>query len=493
MKKHRIFISHASEDWEIADALGEVIHKAFAGAIEYWFSSDRKPAGGIPPGKRWEANIHEHLRESMVVFSLITPRSKDRIWLYWEAGIASENCPGGVVPVTLGVAFRDLPQPLTAFQGVNGLDCDSLCSALLKIGNSASLDAPADYLRTISRKFVRKITPLIERADVGKKSVLEDRELVTREEFSKVVSRFERKLDSLVGRIDVPQVLNESEPVQATGSGLENAAREALSLVKAGARLDLGIVRALAASLFNAGDIEQAAELQSYIAASGNPTAYDFWNLGMLLQECNRIEEAEQAYRKTTEIDSTVVDAWVSLGIILDKQGRPEEAEQAYENALSVDPDNALAWYNMGLLLAHCGRADGAEKAYKNALKSNPEDSFAWNNLGKLLRESGRMKEAERAFRKATKHNPDNAPAWNNLGNVMRDTGRLEGAERAYRRAIKADPRYVLAWYNLATLLVQNDRLDEARDACKKAVEADPDDANSHELLAILLKEGRIR
>jgi protein O-GlcNAc transferase len=45
-----------------------------------------------------------------------------------------------------------------------------------------------------------------------------------------------------------------------------------------------------------------------------------------------------------------------NLGLLLAEQGRPEEAETAYREALRINPEHANAHYNLGNVLQGQGR-----------------------------------------------------------------------------------------------------------------------------------------
>ena len=71
----------------------------------------------------------------------------------------------------------------------------------------------------------------------------------------------------------------------------------------------------------------------------GSPSVYpnnalNYYNLGVLLHEQNRMEEAEEAFRKAIAASPTNADAYNKLGLLLRAQNRINEANEAYGNAL---------------------------------------------------------------------------------------------------------------------------------------------------------------
>ena len=119
-------------------------------------------------------------------------------------------------------------------------------------------------------------------------------------------------------------------------------------------------------------------------------------NLGTLLSDMGRIEEAKQRYEAALEIYKTLLSndldnvgyqSYVgttlnNLGTLLSDMGRIEEAKQRYEAALQIyntllsnDPDNVryksyvgMTLNNLGTLLLKMGKYDDALKSYERAL-----------------------------------------------------------------------------------------------------------------------------
>jgi len=152
--KPGIFISHTSADARLANEVGRLVRKVFAGAIIPWFSSDKSPWGGIAPGEDWFKKLHNQLRGAAQVLAIVTPTSVAKPWIYWESGIGSVICPGRVAAVAFRVELGSLTPPLSYFQGVDGMNAESLVPALAKIGAAAELSPDAEILNRCVSEFV---------------------------------------------------------------------------------------------------------------------------------------------------------------------------------------------------------------------------------------------------------------------------------------------------------------------------------------------------
>ena len=220
------------------------------------------------------------------------------------------------------------------------------------------------------------------------------------------------------------------------------------------------------------------------------------WNgLGNLLTTyLDRPLEAEQAYRRAINLDSSFARPWKNLGILLGRHlGRYEEAEAAFRKALDLDPMYAEAWRNLGVLLTlNFGIHIEAEAAFRKAIEIEPESAWAWRNLGVLYTYGlTSPNEAETTLRKAIQLAPEDAWCWCSLGNLLKDVlARYTEAEAAYRKAIELDRKFSWPWLHLGTLLTEHfGRHGEAEVAYRKAVELNPSDPIPHRAFASFISE----
>jgi tetratricopeptide (TPR) repeat protein len=108
------------------------------------------------------------------------------------------------------------------------------------------------------------------------------------------------------------------------------------------------------------GDL-QLAERQMRAGIAGNATVPDFHNnLGLLLRDTRRLEEAIACFAKTLEVDPSWYQASNNLGLAYEAAGRWEDAIGAYREALAREPRFAAAQQNLArVLLARGEFAEG--------------------------------------------------------------------------------------------------------------------------------------
>ena len=223
---------------------------------------------------------------------------------------------------------------------------------------------------------------------------------------------------------------------------------------------------------------------------SGNAAAHS--NLGALLAASGRMAEAEVHYRRAIELQPDHAPAHYNLALVLTERQHDVAAEAHLRSATAADPRNAPAWFQLGVVLATTGRDAEAEGCYRRAAVLEPGHGMTYNNLGLLLAKRGQPHVAQRCYHWAFALEPRSPGALNNLGLLLETVGRDEDSERYYQEAIALAPQAPLAYSNLALLLVRRGN-DLAAEAClRQALAADAGCAIARLNLAyLLLRQGR--
>lgn len=128
MKKSVFFISHVTEEAELALTIQEWIESTFSPTCRVFVSAS---ARDLPPGSAWLDEIRGALAESAALFVICSNSSISRPWINFEAGCGwIRGVP--VIPLCHSGVTRDsLPQPLSSFQSLE-LASPNCCEELLK-------------------------------------------------------------------------------------------------------------------------------------------------------------------------------------------------------------------------------------------------------------------------------------------------------------------------------------------------------------------------
>jgi Tfp pilus assembly protein PilF len=189
---------------------------------------------------------------------------------------------------------------------------------------------------------------------------------------------------------------------------------------------------------------------------SKNPEAWlAHNNLGIVLDEQGRLEEAIVHFSEAVRIKADYADAHNNMGLARAEQGSLTEAIHHYSEALRIKPDYADVYNNIGVALAGQGQWKEAIDHYSEALRIKPDHALAHNNMGLALVELGKLKEAIYHYEEALHIKPDLALAHNNLGVVFAEQGRLREAIARFSQAVRIKPDYANAKYNLEFCLRQ--------------------------------------
>lgn len=142
----RVFVSHATEERKLAQALTGLLQTFSQGVVSAWFSSDDRPGGGLEAGLAWRAALTEELAAADAVLAVQSPLSLGRPWIMWECALASstahalgDDAGPRIIPITYGLGPGDLTNPLDLYQGYAGADRANVEELCRRLGKTAGL------------------------------------------------------------------------------------------------------------------------------------------------------------------------------------------------------------------------------------------------------------------------------------------------------------------------------------------------------------------
>ena len=135
-----VFISHISEEAEVALQIKGALDADFGGKLRFFVSSER---GTILPGDKWLENIHKALDEASLCIVLCSERSIVRPWIYFESG-AAWFAQKTVIPMCHdGLTPSRLQPPLFARQAVILNNADDLRVLYASVASILESSVPA--------------------------------------------------------------------------------------------------------------------------------------------------------------------------------------------------------------------------------------------------------------------------------------------------------------------------------------------------------------
>ena len=201
---------------------------------------------------------------------------------------------------------------------------------------------------------------------------------------------------------------------------------------------------------------------------------------GLTWRQSGMYTGLETLWRTTLARNPNCAMAHTDLGNVLVQKGRVDEAITHYQQALEIQPDYELAHYNFGYLLLQKGQVDEAISHFQKALALQPDSVPAHYHLGDAFLQQGRMNEAAVQFQKALEIKPGVAEIQNSLGDVLLRQGKMDEAIVHFQTALQLQPRYPNALNNLGIALFHEGKKTEALAHFRQALEIQPDFVEAH-------------
>lgn len=161
-------------------------------------------------------------------------------------------------------------------------------------------------------------------------------------------------------------------------------------------------------------------------------------------------EEAVANYAMALGIDAKNYVARNNMGVVLLDIGRFEEAAAHFRKVTEARPDVVKAFSNLGLALTHLKRFDEALAVFDRAVKLDANFAEAINNRGNALRQLDRAEQALADFDRAIALKPDYADAHANRAACLDDLFRGDEALASYDTALGLKPDHADAHLNRA-------------------------------------------
>ncbi len=153
------------------------------------------------------------------------------------------------------------------------------------------------------------------------------------------------------------------------------------------------------------------------------------------LYRAGQLRDAERLYREVLAADPGNAEAHHNLGGVLSQQDRSDEAAACYRRTLELEPGNAAAHHNLAVVLVHGGRLEEALPFHRRAIALRGDSTEIHCALGGTLLMMGRLVEGwpEYEWRwklAGTREPPRQCPRW--TGTALAGRTILLDCEQAY-------------------------------------------------------------
>jgi tetratricopeptide (TPR) repeat protein len=186
------------------------------------------------------------------------------------------------------------------------------------------------------------------------------------------------------------------------------------------------------------------------------------------------LEQARRHYLAGLRQDRGSTNTLLDLGELLVEMGRVDEAGEKVRHAIEMSPDEPAAHYAYGKWLMDRGLVDEAAVELLKTLRLDPTFPGAHLQLARIHRERREPAETKRHLRGELLLKPEDPEVLLGLGNLLMDEGEPRLAAASLKRLVQLQPKHVKAWINLAVALFARQRYGEGIDACRRALAVAP-------------------
>jgi len=250
-------------------------------------------------------------------------------------------------------------------------------------------------------------------------------------------------------------------------------------------------------ALASAGIVSLGDEFAQYRTAIISAALLMVAGLGTLTwRQAATYTDIETLWRTTLARNPECWMAHTNLGMVLLQQGRLDDAIVQYRSALQMQPDSWDAEYNLGTALVRKGQVDEAIQHCERAVAMRPTDPDAQVSLGDALLRKGRIDDAIDHYQKAMTAHPDHFLSRYGLCQALLEKGELDSAIQVCRSALVLWPLDVDCQTALAIALEEKGNPAEAMQHYQKALEIAPNSIPTLTNLAWLLatsQDGSLR
>jgi tetratricopeptide (TPR) repeat protein len=159
--------------------------------------------------------------------------------------------------------------------------------------------------------------------------------------------------------------------------------------------------------------------------------------LGDIAMDNGQLEKALRCYVEALQRDPTAPDVKIQIGYVLVEDNKPEEAEKYFRQALELDPGEFSAYLGLSECYRLIRKTSEQAAMVKQAMGIAPDDSDVWNAQGVVFEVEGLLKEATSAYERALSLSPYHRKAANNLGFAL-EKRIAAGEPDLLQRAIEA-------------------------------------------------------
>jgi len=200
------------------------------------------------------------------------------------------------------------------------------------------------------------------------------------------------------------------------------------------------------------------------------------------------LEGARQNYLLALRKDPGDTETLLELGELLIEMGRSQEAGEKFRRAIELAPERPDGYFHHGQWLMRKdpgvdppeATTGMAMDAFRRALALDPTFAGAHLRLAELHHRGGERMLARKHLRAEMMLRPRDPELLIELSNLLIDTGLTRVAVACLKRLVTLEPENVDGWQNLAVAQFLTDKFEEGIESCRRCLMIEP-----HNLMAV--------
>ena len=210
-------------------------------------------------------------------------------------------------------------------------------------------------------------------------------------------------------------------------------------------------------------------------------------HLGLIAKNNKEYLSASKLISQAIALNPNNAAAHYNLGNVLKELNKINEAITSYDKAINIKPDHEL-YFLKGMALYELKKFDGALISYNESIKLKPDAISAYCNRGQILVELSKIKDGIADYDKAIQINPNFINARYNKGLALKLLGMNRESIKEFQEIIKIKPSHLKSMYEIALAYRALKQFNLVLNYCEQILEIDPHH-NQSILLSIKIRK----
>jgi tetratricopeptide (TPR) repeat protein len=153
-----------------------------------------------------------------------------------------------------------------------------------------------------------------------------------------------------------------------------------------------------------------------------------------------------------------------TLGLAYLEENKLEDAEEEFKKLIALAPEEALGYANLGIVYMRMGDYEEAEKQLEKAISLNPDDPDIRFNLAQVYDLANKEEESRRELEKSVEQTPGHLQSLYGLAESYQgqsDTLSVNQWEKYLRKIVENSPANIVARLYLIEALIRTERSDD--------------------------------